>query len=171
MGISEIDKDIKKYDTAIVGSDDEGAKNEKNQLHLPESSAGKTQILLETKVQRMEHLVFTLKKRINKYENCVDDRSDTAKFDSKEYLRKENLRLTKEVKRLMTAEMNFNSESLLDKKCLTTYDPMLFDVLISALQDDLRAHRALLDKYSFEKNSALGYLTTTPAPLTELESL
>jgi len=48
---------------------------------------------------------------------------------------------------------------------------MLFDVLISALQDDLRAHRSILDKYSFEKNSSLGYLTSTPAPLTELENL
>lgn len=167
--ISEIEKDIKKYDTAIVGQD-EGAPKALP-IHLPDTTAGKSQVLLETKVQKMEHLVYTLKKRINKYENCVDDRSDTAKFDSKEYLRKENLRLSKEVKRLMTAEMRFNTESLLDKKCLTTYDPMLFDVLISALQDDLRAHRAILEKYSFEKNSGLEYLTTTPAPLTELEGL
>jgi len=167
--ISEIEKDIKKYDTAIVGQD-EGAPKAVP-MHLPDTVSGKSQVLLETKVQKMEHLVYTLKKRINKYENCVDDRSDTAKFDSKEYLRKENLRLSKEVKRLMTAEMRFNTESLLDKKCLTTYDPMLFDVLISALQDDLRAHRAILEKYSFEKNSGLEYLTTTPAPLTELEGL
>merc|ERR1712216_921319 len=167
--ISDIEKDIKKYYTAIVDQDD-GFKV-KPTLHLPEASAGKAQILLETKVQKMEHLVYALKKRINKYENCVDDRSDTAKFDSKEYLRKENLRLTKEVKRLQTAEMHFDSESLLDKKCLTTYDPMLFDVLVSALQDDLRVHRALLNKYSFEKNSQLEYLTTTPAPMAELEGL
>lgn len=167
--ISEIDKDIKKYDTAIVG-EDEGSKRPAP-LHLPDSVSGKAQVLLETKVQRMEHLVFTLKKRINKYENCVDDRSDTAKFDSKEYLRKENLRLSKEVKRLMTAEMSFKTESLLDKKCLTTYDPMLFDVLISALQDDLRAHRTILEKYSFEKNSGLEYLTTSPAPLAALDDL
>jgi len=167
--ISEIDKDIKKYDTAIVKAE-EGSERPQP-LNVPDTAAGKAQILLETKVQRMEHLVYTLKKRINKYENCVDDRSDTAKFDSKEFLRKENLRLSKEVKRLMTAEMRFTTESLLDKKCLTTYDPMLFDVLISALQDDLRAHRAILDKYSFEKNNGLGYLTSTPAPLTELEGL
>jgi len=166
--IGEIDKDIKKYDTAIVGSDDAPRQQP---LHLPDTASGKAQVLLETKVQRMEHLVYTLKKRINKYENCVDDRSDTAKFDSKEYLRKENLRLSKEVKRLMTAEMRFDTESLLDKKCLTTYDPMLFDVLVSALQDDLRVHRALLNKYSFEKNSQLEYLTTTPAPMAELEGL
>ena len=72
--------DIKKFETAIV--DNEGPP--KSNFALPDSGAGKAQVLLETKVQRMEHLVYTLKKRVNKYENCVDDRSDTAKFDSKE---------------------------------------------------------------------------------------
>jgi len=66
--IAEIDKDIKKYNTAVVSSDDTG---KPQPMHVPDSTAGKAQILLETKVQRMEHLVYTLKKRINKYENCV----------------------------------------------------------------------------------------------------
>ena len=171
VDIADIEKDIKKFDTALTNEEGEGPFVPSKRQPLPDSDAGKAQLLLETKVQKMEHLVFALKKRINKYENCVDDRSDTAKFDSKEYLRKENLRLTKEVKRLMTAEMKFDTNSLLDKKCLATYDPMLFDVLVSALQDDLRAHRAILDKYSFEKNGGLSYLSTTPAPLDDVEGL
>ena len=145
--------------------------NRKSVLSLPESDGGKAQVLLETKVQRMEHLVYTLKKRVSKYENCVDERSDTAKFDSKEYLRKENLRLTKEVKRLMTAEKKFDTDSLLDKKALTNYDPMLFDVLITALQDDLTTHKRLLDQYAFEKNPELQFLVKTPAPISEIENL
>jgi len=165
--IAEIDKDIKKFETAIV--DNEGPP--KSSFALPDSGAGKAQVLLETKVQRMEHLVYTLKKRVNKYENCVDDRSDTAKFDSKEFLRKENLRLTKEVKRLMTAEKRFDTDSLLDNRALTSYDPMLFDVLITALQDDLRVHKSLLNQYSFEKNSGLQYLVASPAPLSEIQDL
>lgn len=36
-----------------------------------------------------------------------------------QFLRKENLRLTKEVKRLMTAEKRFDTESLLDNRALT----------------------------------------------------
>jgi len=165
--IGEIDKDIKKFETAIV--DNEGPP--KSNFALPDSGAGKAQVLLETKVQRMEHLVYTLKKRVNKYENCVDDRSDTAKFDSKEFLRKENLRLTKEVKRLMTAEKRFDTESLLDNRALTSYDPMLFDVLITALQDDLKTHQRLLNQYSFEKNEGLQFLIASPAPLSEIQNL
>jgi hypothetical protein len=71
----------------------------------------------------------------------------------------------------MTAEMKFDTESLLDKKLLSHYDPMLFDVLITALQDDLSSHKRLLDQYSFEKNPGLQFLVQSPAPLTELEGL
>ena len=57
VDIADIEKDIKKFDTALTNEEGEGPFVPSKRQPLPDSDAGKAQLLLETKVQKM-HLLY-----------------------------------------------------------------------------------------------------------------
>ena len=154
-----MEKDIRELDQLnLMG---EGKLSRPKNL-VTESEEGRVAQLIELKFKRLEELAFVLKKRVAKYEENTSLAGVVKNHGSLPELLKQNTILKQENDMLRLREVRFANKSLLRRRRLTECEPAFLRLLVLALQNELTAHRHVMDKYNFERNPCLGLLVAPP---------
>ena len=163
--IAQIEKDIVKFE---IMTGDPVPRNT-TISRLPASTEGKVQALVEMKFQRLEDLIFVLKKRILKLEENEVMAEVIEKYGNVSYMVSENERLKSEVSQLLAREERFKTQPLVVRRKLEDMDTLQMRVFILALQNELVAANRLISAYNLKENPTLGLLVRPPPDISPMD--